>query len=714
MVKAVRSSLRALRLNIIRWLAASILAASQPALADCPNLLPATEMADAPVRAVTAEDLLMLRDIGQPDGSMFGQPSPLAISSDNRHAAFILTRANPDANSYCRGLVVINLDGPTLPRLIDQGGELITNTTVARGLTVDIGFPALLTPAWSPDGRWIAYLRRDDGITQAWRARADGSAAEAVTRSEIDVKSVGWTKNGKRIIYVVEPAVAAAKSRIREEARNGWLYDERFAPNVAARPLLPGPFERKAFSIDTDSGVVLPASPDEQELVQMEDQSGSAIAPAATSQSGRLAWTERSGNSPLGPLRLVAIDQAGQKILCEEAGCDGGFTGLWWDESGGELRFLRREGWANGQMGLYRWRPGTSAPQKILLTDDVLLGCIPVDSDMVCTSENAVTPRHLVRVDTKSGAVSRVYDPNPEFASIRLGKVERLRWTNDRGLKAWGDLVLPPDHQPGKKLPMIVVQYHSDGFLRGGTGDEYPIHAFAALGFAILSVERPPFVAQGTATVSSYDDVNAVNNRGWAERRSLLSSLVTGLDMAVSRGVVDPTRIGITGLSDGASTARFALVNTGRFAAASISTCCVEPKSVMTYGGIAYADAMRSMGYPPASRDDPAFWLPYSMALNAATMTTPLLMQLADEEYLLGLETFTALRENSQPVEMYVFPNEHHIKWQPSHRRAIYHRNIDWFRFWLQSRIDPNPAKAEQFERWETMRTRLNNGPSSP
>ena len=86
-------------------------------------------------------------------------------------------------------------------------------------------------------------------------------------------------------------------------------------------------------------------------------------------------------------------------------------------------------------------------------------------------------------------------------------------------------------------------------------------------------------------------------------------------------------------------------------------------------------------------------------------MDTPLLMQLADDEYLLALEAFEALREHHQPVEMYVFPNEHHGKWQPAHRLAIYLRSLDWFAFWLQNRKDPGPGKQAQYERWEKMRS---------
>jgi hypothetical protein len=85
-------------------------------------------------------------------------------------------------------------------------------------------------------------------------------------------------------------------------------------------------------------------------------------------------------------------------------------------------------------------------------------------------------------------------------------------------------------------------------------------------------------------------------------------------------------------------------------------------------------------------------------------------MQLSDDEYIQSLETFTALREHGKSVELYVFPGEHHIKWQPVHRAAIYARNLDWFSFWLQGREDPDPAKAEQFRRWRAMRDRPHGG----
>lgn len=686
------------------------------ARAQCEDLLPGVMTAPGPTsakagaakaRRVTARDILLLRDIGQPDGSMFNEPSPLGISPNGRQAAFVINRADPDRNAYCRGLVVMDLVGPARTRLVDRGGDLITYPFEGRGVSFAGGFPSVVTPVWSPDGAWIAYLRRDHDLTQVWRVRADGSEAKMITGAAVDVIAVAWDKQSGRIVFVSQPGMSDSLRAIAREGQSGWLYDARFIPNVGARPL-PAPAARTAFSINRDGGDLRSASVQERALVGLgSDLGGVSIQPShsAASPDGRRAETRRVGGGAVMPLELSVIDRDGKRATCAFASCAGGFTGLWWDEDGKDLLFLRREGWAQGEMGLYRWRPGDRAPRRVLHTRDVLQGCVLAKGNLlVCTRENANTPRYLATINTRDGRGRSLFDPNPEFAHLALGKVERLRWTNSHGLDAWGDLVLPPGYVPGSRLPMIVVQYHSDGFLRGGTGDEYPIHAFAAAGFAVLSVERATFVAAGHPEFKSANEAYAFAQIDWGERRSLLSSLETGVRMVVDRGIADPTRVGITGLSDGASSVRFALINSRLFAAAAISTCCIERDSLTSLAGIAVANDFASIGYPAPGKDPGDFWKPYSFALNADRIDQPLLMQVSDDEYLLALQPFTALKAAGKPVEMYVFPGEHHMKWQPTHRAAIYQRNLDWFAFWLQHRIDPAPAKSEQYMRWKSMR----------
>jgi dipeptidyl aminopeptidase/acylaminoacyl peptidase len=152
----------------------------------------------------------------------------------------------------------------------------------------------------------------------------------------------------------------------------------------------------------------------------------------------------------------------------------------------------------------------------------------------------------------------------------------------------------------------------------------------------------------------------------------------------VSRGDIDTTRIGITGLSDGVSTVQFALVNSpGLFAAASISTGFQAPKSTQIYGGSAWAKELVAMGYPPLNDDQTEFWSNVSIEENIEKINLPILMQISDNEYIMALESYGILKAHRRPAELYVFPREHHIKSEPIHRLSIYNRNIDWFKFWF-------------------------------
>ncbi|MDO6416100.1 Atxe2 family lasso peptide isopeptidase [Sphingomonas sp. BIUV-7] len=650
-------------------------------------------------------DLVRLRDIGFPDPSITGGPSPLAVAPDGRSYAFVINRADPETNGYCRALVVGSLEAGRRLRIVDQGGTLITLTDVQRELFVPGGFPAVVTPTWSPDGQWIAYLRRDDGVTRAWRVRADGKVAVAVTRGPDDVETVRWSGDGHALLFTTRPGIRTEQQSIDREARSGWLYDGRVVTYSGARPQIRESVAPLVwFSADVATGIVTrldgPGAASAKNSVAELYRTPEAIA-----QDGRRAWTDHGARSPQSPTELHLSDIHGKAIPCTAAICSGGgIIGLWWSPSGNALWALRREGWDRGDMALYHWRVGAGAPRRALRTQDVLVGCVPAGRHLLCVREGTRSPRHIVLIDPETGRSETVFDANPEFASIALPRVQRLRWTNDRGFEAWGDLVLPADYRRGTKLPLVIVQYHSDGFLRGGTGDEYPIFAFAARGFAVLSVERPAFASSALPDLKTYDEINAADYKDWAERRSLLSSLVTGVRQVIAMGVADPTRIGITGLSDGSTTVRFALINTRLFAASSISTCCLEPKTVMTYGGIAWADYNRRMGFPLAIEDNPTFWKPMSLAQNAKDIDVPLLMQMDDDEYLIGLEAFEALREYRKPVEMYVFPHEYHAKWQPIHRLAIYERNLDWFDYWLRGHRDADAAKDNQYRRWDALR----------
>lgn len=685
-------------------LAGSVIAIT-PAEAACGDVLPTAAEMSAPIRPIVSSDLIRLRDIGLPDPSYYFLPSPLALSPDGKRIATVVSRGDTTENRYCRALVIVATNAKVAPVQIDGGGELIIARDVQRGLFVTTGFPDLVIPSWSPDGNWVGYLKRIDGVTQVWRARVDGTGAMAITRSATDIERWAWTPDGRGIVYTTRPGVASANAALDAESRSGYLYDARVTPNTGPRPQLrEADVPQQAYRLEFGASAPVATTGDESKWLPPDDYRGAPADLLSIAGDGRRAWTVRDTQTPFSASRIWVTDKLGRKIACPAAACDDGIVNLWWAEDGSVV-FLRREGWAKGRMAVYRWRPGRRNARRLMLRDDWLIGCLYRSERLLCSAETSIRPRHIVSIDLARRTTTDLFDPNPSFGRLILGKVERLTWRNDIGLPAWGDLVLPPDYVAGQKLPLVIVQYHSDGFLRGGTGDDYPIFVLAARGFAVLSIERPPIYGSNRPDLTSVEAVIAAMTKDWAERKSLLSSVLAGVDQTIARGIVDPKRVGITGLSDGVSTVEYALVNSDRFTAAAISTCCEDQRTVMTYGGTAWADWNRRVrSYPLATDDGGAFWQPISLAQNASRIDAPLLMQLADSEYLLSLETFTALREHRKAVEMYVYPDEYHAKAQPLHRLADYERSIEWFEFWLFGRERAAPDKQEQYRRWRAMR----------
>jgi hypothetical protein len=111
-------------------------------------------------------------------------------------------------------------------------------------------------------------------------------------------------------------------------------------------------------------------------------------------------------------------------------------------------------------------------------------------------------------------------------------------------------------------------------------------------------------------------------------------------------------------------------------------------------------------GWPRLTEAAPGFWSKISWAQNPAHVPFPVLMQLSDSEFRSALEPYTALKEAGVAVDMYVFPGEPHVKWQPAHRMAIYERNLDWFAFWLRDEGPDAPRREKEAARWAEMKTR--------
>ncbi|HEV8217188.1 MAG TPA: hypothetical protein VGP95_15175, partial [Gemmatimonadaceae bacterium] len=97
------------------------------------------------------------------------------------------------------------------------------------------------SPAWSPDGKQIAFVREDasDPAGEIYVMNADGSAATRLTFSPGNDLSPTWSKDGKRIAFVsargsADPAFAAS------DAWDIYIMDAASGGNVVRITDQPG------------------------------------------------------------------------------------------------------------------------------------------------------------------------------------------------------------------------------------------------------------------------------------------------------------------------------------------------------------------------------------------------------------------------------------------------------------------------------------------
>jgi dipeptidyl aminopeptidase/acylaminoacyl peptidase len=129
----------------------------------------------------------------------------------------------------------------------------------------------------------------------------------------------------------------------------------------------------------------------------------------------------------------------------------------------------------------------------------------------------------------------------------------------------------------------------------------------------------------------------------------------------------------------------------------------------MSMAGTPFRSRLRAYWQLGAPDETPARWRKLSPVFNLARIEAPVLMQLPEQEYIHSLDYAAPLLKQHR-ADLYVFPNEPHLPFQPRHMVAMYERNLDWFRFWLQGVEDPAPSKSAQYSHWREIRSAESKG----
>lgn len=663
---------------------------------------------------VRAGDLIALRDLGG-----------LSVSPDGRWLAVSVRQAVEEEDRYVLRWIIAPTDGRARPTAVPvDGGQPI--------LLTSYGLPQAHIPPqaapWSPDGQHIAFRRKVGDRVELWTA-GPASPPRRVWGGAAQVEAFAWSSAG-RLVFRTGLDLAAHRRAVAAEALHGWRLDGRMPlsaartpeptpPNCGRTPAIAG-CDVRAFAADM-AGQVGPATPAEAALLGQGAARGGLVALGPEPRiwlrgppraDGALAWAENidpTRYKGFRPLLRVATDARGGQA-CAAPACVGGYIfALGWAREGRSVWFLKGEGEPGRADGaprvlsaLYEWPVGSARPRLVRRADDLLENCQVRGATAYCLWEAPTRPRRAVAISLDSGAMRTLVDPNPAWAAKRFPQIRTLGLTDPFGNPGRAHLVLPYGYQPGRRYPLVIVQYRSRGFLRGGVGDEYPIFPFAAEGYAVLSVDKP----EEWDTVAQLDQA-AFERLSMGEtlrdRRRLTASLEEVIDRLVTEGIADPDRIALTGLSAGAEVVHYALQHSARFRTAIASSGAHDLTFLaLVSDPVAQARLMAMFGAHGvvASPESPLGRLAWSLRPEA--LVTPLLVNVGQYEMMLGFEGLAALRQAGRPVEVRVFPDERHIKHHPRTYRGIYDNNLRWLRFWLKD--DAADLTDAERDRWNAMR----------
>ncbi|MDP9405702.1 MAG: S9 family peptidase [Actinomycetota bacterium] len=633
------------------------------------------------------------------DLALLRTPSDPTLSPDGERVVVAVQRIDLDADAYRSELWLVPTDGSAPPRQLTNG-------------------PRDSRPRFSPDGRWIAFLRAgDDAPAQLHLLPADGGESRRLTDAPLGVGDHAWSPDSSRLVYtsrVPQPGRYGTDEDIpadKEPPRRittrkyrvddlGFTVDRRAhvfvvaanADDGAAEPvqLTSGDFDATApvFSPDgahvafisarhagRDADLitdVLVAPADGGDARQVTDTTRVIGAAAFTPDGATLCLLTPSAADVVGRSTVVAtvpVDgSAAPQVLTDVEAFDfdsygtGSATPLLVDEHSVTTLSQRR-----GALELVRVPLDGSAPTVVVggrrqvLAADRAAGVMAL---VVSTDTNA---GELVVVG-RDGSERTLSDFGVTLArATSLRPMVELDATAPDGYPVHGWVVKPVGSGP---FPVLLA-------IHGGPHTQYgwdlfdEAQVYAGAGYAV--VLGNPRGSSGHGESHARAIVGDLGNRDAADLLALLDAALRDADL-------DADRVGVMGGSYGGFMTTWLVGHGDRFRAA------ISERAVNAWDSFTGSSDIGWFFTDAYCGPDPRRQREQSPLTYADAIRTPMLLIHSEHDWRCPVEQaqrlFERLLRNGVPAELLLFPGEGHELSRsglPSHRVARFDAILDWW-----------------------------------
>ena len=374
--------------------------------------------------------------------------------------------------------------------------------------------------------------------------------------------------------------------------------------------------------------------------------------------------------------QLFRISRNGGQATRIAADVDENVGSLTWTRSG-RLYGLAWQGAASRR--LVAIDPMSGRSRILTGGPDIIFG-VDFAADGRTVALNGATPTTLgevYRTTVDADAVQRgapITAMTGQVRDWRLGTAEIVKWTSQDGATIEGVLHKPAGFDASRKYPLFVI-------IHGGptgidtptpfTGYVYPVMQWLAKGALVL---RPNY--RGSAGYGAKFRALNVRNLGVGDAWDVLS----GVDHLVRQGIVDTTRMGAMGWSQGGYISAFLTTTTTRFKAISVGAGI---SNWMTYYVNTDIHPFTRQYLKATPWDDPEIYAKTSPMTYIKQAKTPTLIQHGEFDRRVPIanayELFQGLQDRGVPVRLVVYKGFGHGIDKPKEQLAAIVHNWQWF-----------------------------------
>lgn len=586
-------------------------------------------------------------------------------------------------------------------------------------------------PAWSPDGRRIAFVSTRGGTgPQIWVIPVDGGEARQLTRAEGGATGPVWSRDGSRILFAssVLPDGDATAQRIRAIEAAGSqarVYDELqyrhwdtwadgtrshvFILDVAtgeARDLTPGPYDTPPIALGGFQDYAI--SPDGREVAFVRNTSVPAmvgtgndvwLVDAAGGEPRRLTGSDANDVAPqyspdgrwiawLGMTRPgFEADRAELRIHDRRtgatrsltAGLDASVDSYQWSADSQHLWFMVQE-----EIHHVIYRVPVAGGEPVRVTRGVYDSAFQLSADgrtLVVARQATHRPVDLFALDADGTVRRRLTDQNRSLlARLSLQPAEPFWSDGAEGARVQSFLVKPPAFDPARKYPVVFLVH---GGPQGAWADSWSYrwnpNMFTSRGYVAILVNPRGSTGYGQRFT---DEIS----QDWGGK--VYTDLMNALDHALAAyPFLDADRVAAAGASYGGYMINWINGQTDRFRALINHDGLFDTRSMYGATEELWFPEWEFGGTPWTNPDGFERWNP---ANHAASMNTPTLVIHGGLDYRVpleqGLATFTALRRRNVAARLLYFPDEGHWVLKPQNAFVWWDEMLGWLDRYLQAR----------------------------